>query len=210
MIAMRAPSFLRGYSDTKLNCIPSTLRELWLCYCSYQNTAASDVVYTIPYETAIPVTTYVSANTVYGGCPNTPTNPGGGSGSGSSNGSNNSGSTANAGSSISVPPGLTLVTSSVLVYTTGPPTTSVIPSVVTLANGQVTTTSILTTITPTPSQVLVPTTALVEATGTSSPGPDSSGNVGMIVGAVIGGFIGLCLMILAWWYVRCVSKLSLT
>lgn len=112
------------------------------------------------------------------------------------------GSSSNSVGSISVPPGLTLVTSSVLIYTTGPPTTSVIPSTITLPNGQVTTTSILTVITPKPSQVLVPTTTLVEATGGSSPGSEDRGNLGVIIGVVIGGFIGLCLMILAWWYVR--------
>lgn len=77
-----------------------------------------------------------------------------------------------------------------------------IPSLITLPNGQVTTTSILTVITPKPSQVFVPTTSLVEATGSSSPGSENGGNLGVIIGVVIGGFIGLCSMILAWWYVR--------
>lgn len=185
--------------------------------------AASDVVYTVTYETAVPFTSFVPINTFYGGCSDTPPNPGGnnpdsGSNPGPSSGLNsspnnlgsnfNSGNNTNSGSNgntqgpISVPPGHTLVTSSVLVYTTGPPTTSVIPSLMTLPNGQVTTTSILTVVTPKPSQVFVPTTTLVEATGDSDPGSASYGNLGVIIGAVIGGFVGLCLVILAWWYVR--------
>lgn len=203
-----------------------TLTPSFSTFHSSRNVAASDVVYTVTYETAVPVTNFVPINTIYGGCSDSSTNPsennpgaiGGGSGPGPSYGSNsnpndlgsnfnsgnttNSGSNGNNGGSISVPPGHLLVTSSVLVFTTGPPTTSVIPSVITLPNGQVTTTSILTVITPKPSQVFVPTTALVEATGISDPGSGSVGNLGVIVGAVIGGFIGLCLMILAWWYVR--------
>lgn len=83
-----------------------------------------------------------------------------------------------------------------------------IPSVITLPNGQLTTTSILTIITPKPSQVFVPTTALVEATGGSNPSSENSGSMGVIIGVVIGGFIGLCLMILAWWYVRYVTLRS--
>lgn len=196
-----------------------------LRYLASQNTAASDVVYTIPYETTIPVTTHVPISTFYSGCSDTPTNPGGdgggsgpGSGNGSNPGSNNLGSGPGSGNAtnsdpssgsnggpISVPPGHTLVTSSVLVYTTGPPETSVIPSIMTLPNGQVTTTSVLRVVTPKPSQVYVPTTALVEETGNSSPGSQKCGNLGVIVGVVIGGFVGLCLMILAWWYVRYVT-----
>lgn len=191
----------------------------------YRNTAASDIVYTIPYETAIPFTAQVPISTVYGGCSGTSTNPvgnGGGSGQGSGNGSNpgsnnpgsgsnpgngtNLGSNGNDGGAISVPPGQMLITSSVLVYTTGPPETSFIPSIMTLPNGQITTTSVLTVVTPKPSQVYVPTTALVEETGSSNPSSQNYRNVGAIVGAVIGGFIGLCLMILAWWYVRLVKK----
>ena len=200
---------------------------LRLCYRGSRDIAASDVVYTIPYEATIPITAYVPISTVYHGCSDTPTTSsdgsGGNSGPASSNGSNNPGtgsspgtgsnpgngtnpgSNGNNGGPISVPPGQTLVTSSVLVYTTGPPETSTIPSIVTLPNGQVSTTSVLTVVTPKPSQVYVPTTTLVEATGNSIPGSQKCRNLGVIVGAVIGGFIGLCLMILAWWYVRYVT-----
>jgi len=69
--------------------------------------------------------------------------------------------------------------------------------------------SVMMVATPKPSQVYVPTTVMVEATGNSSPGSQKCGNVGVIVGAVIGGFIGLCLVILAWWYVRYVTMCPL-
>jgi len=80
-----------------------------------------------------------------------------------------------------------------------------ITSVTTLPNGQVTTTLIPTLVTPRPSQVYVPTTALVEETGMSGSGSPKGAKLGVVVGAVIGGFIGLCLIILALWYVRCVA-----
>jgi len=81
-----------------------------------------------------------------------------------------------------------------------------ITSVTTLPNGQVTTTLIPTLVTPRPSQVYVPTTALVEETGLSGPGSPKGRNLGVVVGAVIGGFIGLCLIILVLWYVRYVTQ----
>ena len=81
-----------------------------------------------------------------------------------------------------------------------------INSVITLPNGQVTTTLIPTLVTPRPSQVYVPTTALVEETGISGSGSSKRRNLGVVVGAVIGGFIGICLIILALWYVRYVRR----
>jgi hypothetical protein len=46
---------------------------------------------------------------------------------------------------------------------------------------------------------------LVEETGVSMSSSPKGRNLGVIIGAVIGGFIGLCLMILALWYVRYVA-----
>jgi len=83
-----------------------------------------------------------------------------------------------------------------------------ITSITTLPNGQVTTTLIPTLITPRPSQVYVPTTALVEETGLSGSNSPKDRNLGVVIGAVIGGFIGLCLVILALWYVRYVAVSS--
>jgi len=77
-----------------------------------------------------------------------------------------------------------------------------VTSTITLPNGQVITTLIPTLVTPRPSQVYVPTTALVEETGTSGSDSPKNRNLGVVIGAVIGGFIGLCLVVLALWYVR--------